>query len=132
MERQMYIFLGKLEGLDIGRQEVLNATEMLQEQNSQLTHQQNEFSDRFTTHESLIREAVQFCIAGLAETSKKTGNTVKLAKATDEAKQLVSYYKNVTGEVVGGIAIEEMIAEGRARQVGSTNDADFALKFLNG
>jgi hypothetical protein len=115
---------------------------MLQEQSSQLAYQQNtlatlatrqdQFADHFVQHERLTRDALMFCTAGLEETSKTTGNTVKLAKVKDDAKQLVSYYKDVTGEVAGGIAIEEMVAEGRARQVGFTNDADFALKFFNG
>jgi methyl-accepting chemotaxis protein len=106
MERQMYLFSGKLEGLDIGRQEVLNATEMFQQQSSQLTYQQDtlatlamqqdELADRFVQHERLIREALKFCTAGLEETSKTTGNTVKLAKVKDDARQIIPHYRDVT------------------------------------
>ena len=73
---------------------------------------------------------MKFGTVGLLEAEKKTGNKVKLAKTLDEAKQVIAVFGGVTGDTAGGIEIGIMIAQDKSRQVGFTNNADFALKFL--
>lgn len=132
MEKQMHLVSGKLQGIEVGRQEILDAAENLNQESHQLSCQQEELVRRFTGHERLLREALKFCTAGLLETGTMTGNTVKLAKSMDEARQLVAYIGGVTGEDSGGIIIEQLIAQDKSKQVGITNDAEFALRFMNG
>ncbi|PSN60754.1 hypothetical protein BS50DRAFT_681332 [Corynespora cassiicola Philippines] len=130
MQRQLHVFTGKLEGLEAGRQEVLDAAQNLSEQSHQLSSQQNDFVDRIAGHEILLREALKFCTAGLLATGKKTGKFAQMVKVTERARAIVAVVSQVTGDVSGGIEIGELIAEGDSRAVGITDDADFALKFL--
>ena len=130
MERQVQRMSSKLEGTEISRQEILDEAGNLSEQNHQLAFQQGEIVRRLLEHERLIREAVKFGTVGLLEAEKKTGNKVKLAKTLDEAKQVIAVFDGVTGDTAGGIEIGIMIAQDKSRQVGFTNNADFALKFL--
>jgi hypothetical protein len=130
MEKQVHQLSGKLQGMEIIRQEILDAAEGLSEQNHQLAFQQGELARRLLDHERVLREALKFCAAGLSETGKRTGNKVKLAKTMDEAKQIVAVFSDVTGDITGGIEIDTMNAQDKSRQVGITNNAEFALKFL--
>ncbi|RYO89187.1 hypothetical protein DL766_006148 [Monosporascus sp. MC13-8B] len=132
MEQAMHVLSGKLQGLELGRREVLDMANTLNEQNDQLSLQQGALTRRLRDHEMLIREGLKLCTVALSDAGKKTGNTIKLAKSLDEAKFLIAMIGDVTGELPDGIAIEQMIAKDKSKAVGMTNDADFALKFLNG
>lgn len=126
----MHVLSGKLQGMELSRQEVLDAAEGLSEQNQQLSFQQGHLARRLAEHERLLGEALKLCTAGLMEAEKKTGNKVKLARTVEEAKQIIAVLSDATGDIGGGVEIEEMIAQGKSRQVGFTNDFNFALEFL--
>lgn len=130
MERQLHILTGKLEGMEIGRQEVLEAAEGLSEQSHQLSFQQGDLVRRLAKHERLLREALKFCTTGLLETGKKTGKFAQMVKTTDRARAIVAVLTQVTGDMPGGIEIDTLIAEGDSRAVVITDDANFALEFL--
>lgn len=130
MERQLHILTGKLEGMEIGRQEVLEAAEGLNEQSHQLSFQQDDLVRRLAKHERLLREALKFCTTGLLETGKKTGKFAQMVKTTDRARAIVAVLTQVTGDMPGGIEINTLIAEGDSRAVVITDDANFALEFL--
>jgi hypothetical protein len=130
MERQLHIFTGKLEGMESARQGVLEAAEGLSEQNFQLSFQQGEMVRHLSEHERLLREALKFCTTGLLETGKKTGKFAEMVKTTDRARAIVAVLTSVTGDIPGGIEIGTLIADGESRAVGITNDAKFALEFL--
>lgn len=129
MDERMRTISGKLQGLEIGRQEILDAAEYLSEQNHQLSFQQGELARRLLSHERVLGVAQKLYTAGLSETARKTGSTVKLAKAVDEAKQVVM----MVGEGFSGdVEIGEMLTQGKAKSVGVTDNPEFALKFLLG
>jgi hypothetical protein len=130
MGMQMQLLCGKLQGLEISRLEVLDAAESVNDQYDQISQQQMMIANRLGHHEHLIREAINFCAAGLMEAGKTTGNTVKSVKTIDTARVLVAHIIGDSGDIGGGINIGEMIAEGNSRQVAVTNDPEFALKFL--
>jgi hypothetical protein len=130
MGREVHVISGKLQGLEISRQEILGAAEHLGEQNMQLSLQQDEVARRLVQHERVLREILKMCTAGLIEVGQKSGIHVGLAKTIDEAKQIIAVFGGVTGDTPGSIEIAQMIAQGKSRQIGITNDPNLALQFL--
>lgn len=130
MERQLHILTGKLEGLEVGRQEALDVAEDLSQHSHQLTTRHDDLIRRITEHERLLREALKFCTTGLLDKGRKTGKFANMVKTTDRARAIVAVLTQVTGDMPDGIEIDTLIAEGDSRAVGVTNDANFALEFL--
>jgi hypothetical protein len=122
MGRQLHILTEKLEGMEFGRQEFLEAAGELGEHNHQPSIQQREMVHHLAKHERLIGEASKF--------SKKTGKFAEMVKTTDRARAIVAVLTPVTANIPGGIEIGTLIADGESRAVGITNDAKFALEFL--
>jgi hypothetical protein len=130
MGRQLHILTEKLEGMEFGRQEFLEAAGELGEHNHQPSIQQSEMVHHLAKHEHLIGEASKFSKTGLLETGKKTGKFAEMVKTTDRARAIVAVLTPVTADIPGGIEIGTLIADGESRAVGITNDAKFALEFL--
>jgi hypothetical protein len=130
MVKQAHLISGKLQGMEISRHEILDVAETLSEQNHQLSLQQGQLANRLVQHERILREALKICNSGLREAEPRSVNRVTLVKTMEEAKQVIAVLGDVTGDIPSSIEIGEMIAQGKSRQVGVTNNPEFALEFL--
>ena len=131
MNEQMQRLSGQLEGLEIGRQQCLDAAEGLSVQNQQLAFVQGIVVDRLAKQERCIKEALQLCTAGLTETEKQTGVKAKNVHSKDKARQMIALINNAAGEQPIDFEVDNMTAQDQSRQLGVTNDPKLAAHFFS-
>jgi hypothetical protein len=119
IENTMNSLSGQIQGLEIGMQAV-----------AEFGEQKEELMQALAEYNSALGQCLKACMAALSETTAKTGNTIKYARAFDDAKMLIGTIGNVAP---GGPAnlIEVAIAQDRAKVMAGSVDGDTALAFMN-
>lgn len=108
----------QIQGLSIGMQAVI-----------EFGAEKNELMSALEEQTKMLTQCARVCMPVLEAAAKIEGNTVRYAVALDEARQLVG----VIGDVKAGgatVAIDQLIAKDKARQMGGTISGDVALAFM--
>jgi hypothetical protein len=110
---------GQVQGLEIGMQAVLD-----------FGPQEDDLVRTLNEQTAAIGQCLKVCMAALSGTTKTSGNTIKYARAFDNARQLVGTIGKVTP---GGPTnrIDVMIAQDRAQQMGGSIEGKVALDFMS-
>ncbi|KAJ0375418.1 hypothetical protein COL26b_006297 [Colletotrichum chrysophilum] len=108
----------QIQGLSIGMQAVI-----------EFEAEKNELMSALEEQTKMLTQCARVCMPVLEAATKTEGNTVRYAVALGEARQLVG----VIGDVKAGgaaVAIDQLIAKDKARQMGGTISGDVALAFM--
>lgn len=116
----MSVISGQIQGLEISMQSVADSN----------PDKLEAIMKALEEHNTALGQCLKACTSALAETSKRTGTTIKHAEALNEARQLIG----IIGKVDPGgeqAVIESMTARDHATQFGGQISTEVALAMLN-
>lgn len=115
--------MAQIKGLELGLQSLRNVSR------GSVTVDEARILDVLKEQKAALEDCVIMCVQASQRATAASGNTIRLAKAMDHARQLVGTIGHVE-EGGPALTIESLLAEGESRQMAGTIEGDIALKFM--